>query len=73
MVGFNQMEIAKHLSEVVKKVSGQSANDWINEHVLLESKALLKSTTMTVQQISGKKSATSDKIIFISRKQIKNL
>lgn len=42
----------KHLSEVIKKASGQSANDWINEHVLLESKALLKSTTMTVQQIS---------------------
>lgn len=42
----------KHLSEVIKKASGQSANDWINEYVLLESKALLKSTTMTVQQIS---------------------
>lgn len=42
----------KHLSEVIKKASGKSANDWINEHVLLESKALLKSTTMTVQQIS---------------------
>jgi AraC-like DNA-binding protein len=42
----------KHLSDVIKKTSGQSANDWINEHVLLESKALLKSTTMTVQQIS---------------------
>lgn len=42
----------KHLSEVVKKTSGQSANELINEHVLLESKALLKSTTMTIQQIS---------------------
>jgi AraC-like DNA-binding protein len=37
---------------VIKKASGKSANDWISEHVLLESKALLKSTTMTVQQIS---------------------
>lgn len=42
----------KHLSEVVKKASKKSANDWINEYVLLESKALLKSTTMTIQQIS---------------------
>lgn len=42
----------KHLSEVIKKASGQSANDWINQHVLLESKALIKSTTMTIQQIS---------------------
>lgn len=42
----------KHLSEVIKKASSQTANGWINQHVLLESKALLKSTTMTIQQIS---------------------
>jgi AraC-like DNA-binding protein len=54
-LGFYANELClttKHLSEVIKKASGKSANDWINEHVLLESKAFLKSTTMTVQQIS---------------------
>jgi len=42
----------KHLSKVVKETSGKPANDWIDEHVTLIAKALLKSTNMTVQQIS---------------------
>lgn len=42
----------KYLSKVIKRSSGISANDWINNHVVLEAKALLKSTNMTVQQIS---------------------
>ena len=42
----------KHLSKVVKEVSGRSANDWIDEYVTMIAKALLKSTGMTVQQIS---------------------
>jgi len=42
----------KHLSKVIKKTSGKSANDWIDDHVMLEAKALLKSTNMTIQQIS---------------------
>ncbi|MDR1331291.1 MAG: helix-turn-helix domain-containing protein, partial [Tannerella sp.] len=41
-----------HLSKVVKAASRKSANDWIDEHVILEAKALLKSTGMTIQQIS---------------------
>jgi AraC-type DNA-binding domain-containing proteins len=44
----------KHLSKVVKKTSNKSANDWINDHVVLEAKALLKSTNLTVQQICDK-------------------
>jgi AraC-like DNA-binding protein len=43
---------AKHLSKVVKETSGKTANDWIDEHVALEAKALLKSTNMTIDQIS---------------------
>ena len=43
---------AKHLSKVIKATSGKPANDWIDEHVALEAKALLKSTNMTVEQIS---------------------
>ena len=42
----------KHLSKVIKATSNKSANDWIDEHVTLEAKALLKSTNMTIQQIS---------------------
>jgi AraC-like DNA-binding protein len=42
----------KHLSKVVRESSGKSANDWINDYVILEAKALLKSTNMTIQQIS---------------------
>ena len=42
----------KHLSKVVKGTGGKSANDLIDERVALEAKALLKSTNMTIQQIS---------------------
>jgi AraC family transcriptional regulator, transcriptional activator of pobA len=41
----------KHLSKVIKDTSGKSANDWIDDYVILEAKALLISTNMTVQQI----------------------
>ena len=43
---------AKHLSKVIKATSGKPANDWIDERVALEAKALLKSTNMTIEQIS---------------------
>ena len=42
----------KYLSKVIKDTSGKSANDWIDDHVALEAKALLKSTNLTIQQIS---------------------
>lgn len=44
----------KHLSKVIKENSGISAADWIDSYVILEAKALLKTTDMTVQQISDK-------------------
>ena len=43
---------AKHLSKVIKATNGKPATNWIDEHVALEAKALLKSTNMTVEQIS---------------------
>jgi len=43
---------AKHLSKVIKATSGKASNDLIDEHVALEAKALLKSTNMTIEQIS---------------------
>ncbi|MDR1129688.1 MAG: helix-turn-helix domain-containing protein [Prevotellaceae bacterium] len=42
----------KYLSQVIKTATGKSAADWIADFVILEAKALLKSTNMTVQQIS---------------------
>ena len=42
----------KHLSKVIRETSGKSANNWIDEYVALETKALLKSTNMTISQIS---------------------
>ncbi|MDP4201606.1 MAG: helix-turn-helix domain-containing protein [Bacteroidota bacterium] len=42
----------KHLSKVIKEFSNKSAAEWIDSYVILESKALLKSTNLTIQQIS---------------------
>lgn len=42
----------KHLSRTVKAQTGYSAVGWIERFLILESKVLLKSTNMTVQQIS---------------------
>jgi len=42
----------KHLSKIIKQTCGKPAGDWIDEHVALEAKALLKSTNMTIEQIS---------------------
>ena len=43
---------SKHLSRVLREAGDKSANDLIDDHVTLEAKALLKSTNMTIQQIS---------------------
>ena len=42
----------KYLSTVIRQTSGKTAGEWIDEYVVLEAKALLKSTNMTIQQIS---------------------
>ncbi len=42
----------KHLSRVIKEVSGRSAGEWIDEQVILEAKARLKNLSLTVQEIS---------------------
>ena len=43
----------KYLSKIIKDNTGKSATDWINNYVILEAKALLQSTDMTIQQISN--------------------
>ena len=42
----------RYLSRVVKECTGASAAEWIERAVVLQARALLKSTNMTVQQIS---------------------
>ncbi len=42
----------KYLSKLIKESSGRSANEWIDNYIVLEAKALLKSTNKTIQQIS---------------------
>lgn len=43
---------SKHLSKVVKQVSGRTVHDWVDEYVTTEAKALLRSTDMTVTQVA---------------------
>ncbi len=43
---------SRYLSRVVKECTGSSAADWIERYVILEARALLKSTNMTIQQVS---------------------
>lgn len=42
----------KHFSTVVKKVSGKTAGEWIDEYVILEIKTLLKYSPMTIQEVA---------------------
>lgn len=42
----------KYFSTLIKKVSGKTAGEWIDEYVLLEARALLKCRRYTIQQIS---------------------
>lgn len=42
----------KYLSRCIKEVTGRTATEWIDSYVVNESKALLASTRLTIQQIS---------------------
>ncbi|MDR1737461.1 MAG: helix-turn-helix domain-containing protein, partial [Candidatus Symbiothrix sp.] len=43
----------KYLSQIIKTATGKSANEWIDDYVILEAKALLKSSKLTIQQIAN--------------------
>lgn len=43
---------AKYLAATVKAVTGKTAGDWIEDYVMLEAKAMLTNTDMTISQIS---------------------
>lgn len=54
-VGFyaDQLNVSrKYLTEVIKKHSGKTASEWIDEAVILEAKVLLKDKSLTINQIS---------------------
>ena len=44
----------KHLSGVVKEVSGKTVGEWIDELVILEAKALLNSSSINIQEIADR-------------------
>ncbi|MCD8193294.1 MAG: helix-turn-helix domain-containing protein [Tannerellaceae bacterium] len=70
----------KYISTLIHEVSGRTPSDWINAFVLLEAKALLKSTNFTIQQISDQLNFPSQsyfgryfkKNIGLSPKQYRN-
>jgi len=43
---------AKYLSQLIKEVSGKSAMDWINHLIIIKIKILLKTSTLSIIQIS---------------------
>lgn len=45
---------SKYLTMVIKETSGKSAKDWIVEYIILEIKALLKNTSLNIQEIAIK-------------------
>lgn len=45
---------AKHVSLAVKKVTGDSAMKWIERYTILNAKSLLKTTALTVSEISDR-------------------
>lgn len=45
---------AKHLSAVVKSLTGMTAGEWIDNYVIMEAKVLLRTTDLTIQQVAGK-------------------
>ena len=42
----------KYLSSIIHDISGKHASDWIHDYIVLEAKALLKSTDMNLKNIS---------------------
>jgi len=42
----------KYFSQLIRQGTGKSAAEWLDDYVMLEAKALLRSTNMTIQQIS---------------------
>ncbi|WP_289617866.1 helix-turn-helix domain-containing protein [Alistipes finegoldii] len=54
-VGFYARQLCitpKYLTTLIKRISGQSVSEWIDNYVILEVKTLLKYSTMSIQEIA---------------------
>ena len=54
-VGFYARQLCitpKYLTTLIKRISGQSVSEWIDNYVILEAKTLLKDSTMSIQEIA---------------------
>ena len=54
-VGFYARQLCitpKYLTTPIKRISGQSVSEWIDNYVILEAKTLLKYSTMSIQEIA---------------------
>lgn len=61
-VGFYSEQLcvsSKHLSAVVKEISGRTAGEWIENYVTVEAKVLLRSTDLTIQEIASRLNFTN--------------
>jgi AraC-type DNA-binding domain-containing proteins len=54
----------KYLSQLVKKISGQSAPDWISSFVIIEAKNYLKYSNLDVKEIAYKLHFSSTPVFF---------
>jgi AraC family transcriptional activator of pobA len=54
---------SKSLSAAIKKQTGKSAGEWINDTIILEAKVLLQNKTLTVSQVSDQLNF-SDQSVF---------
>ena len=52
----------KHLTTTIKSTTDCTAKEWIDKHLLLEAKALLKSTNLNIQQIADTLHFTSQDV-----------
>lgn len=52
----------KHLTTTIKSTTDSTAKEWIDKHLLLEAKALLKSTNLNIQQIADTLHFTSQDV-----------
>ncbi len=54
-VGFYARQLCitpKYLTTLIKRISGKSVSEWIDNYVILEAKTLLKYSTMSIQEIA---------------------
>ena len=52
----------KHLSRILKSLTGFTGVEWIDRYVILEAKVLLRSTNLTIQQISDELNFSSQSL-----------